>query len=73
MRWVAPFDSIDKRDLALVGGKGANLGEMTRAGFPVAGGFCVTTDAFGSGGDISEFVHPTSAKRMREKIGRGGK
>ena len=46
MRWVAPFDSIDKRDLGLVGGKGANLGEMTRAGFPVPGGFCVTTDAF---------------------------
>jgi pyruvate,water dikinase len=46
VRWVGPFDSIDKRDLALVGGKGANLGEMTRAGFPVPGGFCVTTDAF---------------------------
>jgi phosphohistidine swiveling domain-containing protein len=46
VRWVAPFDSIDKRDLALVGGKGANLGEMTRAGFPVPGGFCVTTEAF---------------------------
>src|SRR5262247_534758 len=46
MRWVARFDSIDKSDVALVGGKGANLGEMTRAGFPVPGGFCVTTDAF---------------------------
>jgi pantetheine-phosphate adenylyltransferase len=25
------------------------------------------------GGDISEFVHPVTAKRMRDKIGRGGK
>ena len=46
MRWVAPFASIGQGDLALVGGKGANLGEMTRAGFPVPSGFCVTTDAF---------------------------
>src|SRR5690606_7567309 len=29
-----------------VGGKGANLGEMTQAGFPVPPGFCVTTTAF---------------------------
>jgi phosphoenolpyruvate synthase/pyruvate phosphate dikinase len=28
------------------GGKGANLGELTKAGFPVPPGFCVTTDAF---------------------------
>ena len=32
--------------LDMVGGKGANLGEMTRAGFPVPGGFCVTTTAY---------------------------
>src|SRR4029453_17911178 len=43
---VAPFSSLDHRDLALVGGKGANLGELTRAGFPVPSGFCVTTVAF---------------------------
>ncbi len=33
-------------DLALVGGKGASLGELTHAGFPVPAGFCVTTAAF---------------------------
>lgn len=43
---VAPFSELDHRDLALVGGKGANLGELTRAGFPVPAGFCVTTVAF---------------------------
>ncbi len=45
-QWVAPFSSLDRRDLATVGGKGANLGELTRAGFPVPQGFCVTTHAF---------------------------
>ena len=40
------FDQISATDLLRVGGKGANLGEMTRAGFPVPPGFCVTTEAF---------------------------
>lgn len=39
---VAFFKDIDKNDLASVGGKGANLGEMTKAGFPVPNGFAVT-------------------------------
>ncbi|OEF98857.1 phosphoenolpyruvate synthase [Vulcanibacillus modesticaldus] len=40
------FQEIDKNSLKLVGGKGANLGELTRAGFSVPEGFCVTTEAF---------------------------
>jgi len=43
---VANFKDIDKNDLPLVGGKGANLGEMTKAGFPVPKGFAVTTYAY---------------------------
>jgi len=34
---------INKDDISLVGGKGANLGEMINAGFPVPNGFAVTT------------------------------
>ncbi len=45
-RYVMRFEEIDKSHLPLVGGKGANLGEMTRAGFPVPPGFCVTTSAY---------------------------
>lgn len=45
-RYVLPFQAVDKESLSLVGGKGANLGEMTRAGFPVPPGFCITTEAF---------------------------
>ena len=43
---VLPFTAIGTADLATVGGKGANLGEMTQAGFPIPPGFCVTTAAF---------------------------
>src|SRR5262249_43174560 len=44
--WVLAFAEVDRTRLALVGGKGANLGEMTRAGFPVPPGFCVTAAAY---------------------------
>jgi pyruvate,water dikinase len=40
------FDQIGKDDVALVGGKGANLGEMTRHQIPVPPGFVVSTHAY---------------------------
>ncbi|HEY8377197.1 MAG TPA: PEP/pyruvate-binding domain-containing protein, partial [Nannocystis sp.] len=40
------FAQITPADLPRVGGKGANLGALARAGFPVPPGFCVTTDAY---------------------------
>lgn len=40
------FNQIDKNDIPLVGGKGANLGEMTKAGFPVPNGFAVTVAGY---------------------------
>jgi pyruvate,water dikinase len=40
------FAEIDRSSLAIAGGKGANLGEMTKAGFPVPPGFCVSADAY---------------------------
>ncbi len=43
---VVWFGEVDKRDLPLVGGKGANLGEMTKAGIPVPPGFIVTTNSY---------------------------
>ena len=46
VRPVVGFDGISVADVALVGGKGANLGELTRAGFPVPGGFVVTAPAY---------------------------
>jgi len=43
---VVAFKDIDKNDLSLVGGKSANLGEMTKAGFPVPDGFAITVPAY---------------------------
>jgi pyruvate, water dikinase len=40
------FKDIDKHDIPLVGGKGANLGEMWGAGFPVPNGFAVTVESY---------------------------
>jgi len=40
------FKDIDKDDTNLVGGKGANLGEMTKAGFTVPPGFAITIEAY---------------------------
>ena len=41
--WLAEVSAVD---LALVGGKAANLGELLRAGFDVPPGFVVTTEAY---------------------------
>jgi len=43
---VLYLNEIDRSHLPLVGGKGANLGEMTNAGFPVPAGFCINTEAY---------------------------
>lgn len=40
------FAEITKDDVAIVGGKGANLGELTKAKIPVPAGFCVTAEAY---------------------------
>jgi pyruvate,water dikinase len=40
------FDQVTKQDIPLVGGKGANLGEMTNAKIPVPPGFIVTSAAY---------------------------
>lgn len=40
------FDEVEKDDVGLVGGKGANLGEMTNAKIPVPYGFIVTSHAY---------------------------
>jgi len=40
------FNQIDKEDIALVGGKGANLGEMASFDIPVPDGFVITSKAY---------------------------
>ncbi|WP_028783885.1 phosphoenolpyruvate synthase [Thalassobacillus devorans] len=43
IRW---FEEIHKEDIPLVGGKGANLGELINGGVKVPPGFCVTAKAY---------------------------
>lgn len=45
-RLIAPLTALGEPDLALVGGKGANLGELVKNGFPVPDGFIVTTEVY---------------------------
>ncbi len=40
------FNEVGKNDGELVGGKGANLGELTQAGLPVPPGFIITSEAY---------------------------
>ncbi|MFI7587401.1 phosphoenolpyruvate synthase [Spongisporangium articulatum] len=43
---VRTFAELGVHDTSVAGGKGANLGELTRAGFPVPPGFVVTAGAY---------------------------
>ena len=58
---IRKFAELTKEDVAIAGGKGANLGEMTRAGLAVPPGFVITSDAYrlfmaenGLDGQVSE-------------------
>jgi len=45
-KYIMWFCEINKEDIPLVGGKGANLGELTNKGVNVPPGFCVTASAY---------------------------
>lgn len=46
MEFVMSLRDLDREDVAIAGGKGANLGELVRAGLQVPDGFLVTTEAY---------------------------
>ncbi|WP_344091192.1 PEP/pyruvate-binding domain-containing protein [Microbacterium deminutum] len=54
-----PLRDVGRTDLAVAGGKGANLGELVRAGFAVPDGFVVTTAAYESA--LARIPPPSSA------------
>lgn len=45
-KWIISLQNVKAQDTLLVGGKGANLGEILDIGIPVPSGFCVTTEAY---------------------------
>ena len=58
-KYCLNFSEIGKKDIPVAGGKGANLGEMYNAGFPVPPGFVISSKAY------FDFIDKTS---LREKI-----
>lgn len=52
-----PLSDVSAADLAIAGGKGANLGELVNSGFNVPAGFVVTTPAYRSA--IAEVAAPS--------------
>ncbi|QBX56537.1 pyruvate, phosphate dikinase [Nocardioides seonyuensis] len=63
--WVHDFGDGDKDQKDLLGGKGANLAEMTNLGLPVPPGFTITTEAcrayLGAGGEVPGLVDEVSS------------
>ncbi len=45
---IRPFSELGRGDVEYAGGKGANLGELTRAGLPVPPGFVIGAPAYAS-------------------------
>lgn len=64
LKYIRWFNEIDKEDIPMVGGKGANLGELTQKGLEVPPGFCVTAEAYRYFIEKSDLGHI-----IKEKIG----
>jgi phosphoenolpyruvate synthase/pyruvate phosphate dikinase len=65
MSYITGFSSDQARSVATVGGKGANLGALTAAGFRVPPGVTVTTDAYRTfidRGDLGSLIRDTLAR-----------
>jgi rifampicin phosphotransferase len=73
MTYTASFDEVGKDEFALAGGKGANLGELSRAGLPVPPGYVVTTAAYDTFVEVSgikgEVVALASAPQAEDPAG----
>src|SRR5437667_8782520 len=74
--FVLRFQDIDKTKLMVGGGKGANLGELSKIeGIRVPDGFCLSTEAFkriiGETSSMNELLDQLSLLKVedREKIG----
>ena len=78
VRRIVDLAEVGLGDVALVGGKGANLGEMIAAGFPVPPGFVVTAEAYLDAMDLAGLRDELAGVRAQRRradprgAGRGG-
>jgi pyruvate,orthophosphate dikinase len=85
-KWVYLFNDVDDAEettgswegvRAILGGKGANLGEMSRLGIPVPPGFTVTTEACNAyleaGNEFPEGMWEQELEAMKVVEGQTGK
>ena len=84
MRFVKWFEEIEAKDIALVGGKNASLGEMIKnlsnKGLNIPGGFAITAEAYkymlekaGINQAIKDTLADLDTNDMRNLAKRGGK
>ena len=69
VKYVYDFSRGDKDQKDLLGGKGANLAEMTRLGLPVPPGFTITTEAcrvYLESGYVPEELSTEVTKELRK-------
>lgn len=64
-KYIKWFKEIDKNDIPIVGGKGANLGELTQKGLDVPPGFCVSAEAY------SDFIYYAELDEVIKSIMQG--
>ena len=67
-KFVYSFDEGNKDMRELLGGKGANLAEMTSIGLPVPQGFTVTTEACTKYYDDNETISEEIKEQIFEKL-----
>ena len=68
MKYVYLFSEGNKDMRNLLGGKGANLAEMTGIGLPVPRGFTVTTEACTKYYEDGKEIAPEIASEIEEKV-----
>ncbi len=73
MKYVKLFEELNKEDVAIAGGKGANLGELTQAGISVPPGFVVTAATYdkfirktGIFDEIMDILNATDVNKTKE-------
>jgi rifampicin phosphotransferase len=74
--YVLGFQDIDRSKLMVVGGKGANLGELSKIeGIRVPDGFCISTEAlkriFGETSSIKELLDQLSLLKVEDRANIG--